>query len=76
MYGEEVIRQSKISPVHIHFEDAQWIKVTTMDTIFEIFDNIGYVQYVLVGGNTAHGKSVFTKVDIANMITYKSSHCN
>jgi hypothetical protein len=68
MYGEEIIQTSRLSPVHINFADAQWIKVTKMDEVFDIFDKIGYVQYVLVGGNTAHGKTAIAKVDIAHVI--------
>lgn len=68
MYGEEIIQSSKLSPVHINFADVHWIKVTKIDEVFDIFDNIGYVQYVLVGGNTAHGKTAVAKVDIVNII--------
>jgi hypothetical protein len=71
MDGAEIIQSSKHSPIHINLKGAQWIKVTKMNEIFEIFDKIGYVAYVLIGGNTAHGKSTIANVDIVNIITYR-----
>jgi hypothetical protein len=73
--GAEIIQSSKHSPIHINMKDVQWIKVTTMNELFEIFDKIGYVSYVLVGGNTARGKSGIAKIDFVNIITYGMSHC-
>jgi hypothetical protein len=55
--GTEIIQSSKLSSIHLKFTSAQWFKVTEMNEIFNIFDNIGNVPYVLVGGNTARGKS-------------------
>jgi hypothetical protein len=75
MDGAEIIQSSKYSPIHINLKDAQWIKVTKMNEIFETFDKIGYVPYVLVGGNTARGKSTIAEVDIINIITYRIFQC-
>jgi hypothetical protein len=57
MDGAEISQSSKLPCIHLYLENAQWFKVTKMNEIFEIFDKVGNVPYVLVGGNTAHGKS-------------------
>uniref|UniRef100_A0A1Y9H2G4 FAD-binding PCMH-type domain-containing protein n=1 Tax=Anopheles dirus TaxID=7168 RepID=A0A1Y9H2G4_9DIPT len=43
-------------PVKLLFEDEkQWHRVTQVDDIFAIFEQIGSKPYMLVAGNTAHG---------------------
>jgi hypothetical protein len=74
MDGAEIIQPSKLSPIHINLKGVQWIKVTKMTEVFDIFDKIGDVPYVLVGGNTARGKSAIAKVGIVNIITCMMSH--
>jgi hypothetical protein len=69
--GAEIIPTSVCCPIHLKLENAQWFKVTRMNEIFEIFDKVGNVPYILVGGNTAHGKfeTMHARVDNVNIIT-------
>jgi len=73
--GAEIIQSSVCCPVHLKLESAQWFKVTKMNEIFEIFDKIGNAPYILVGGNTAHGKfkTVHARVVSLNIITYNTN---
>jgi len=69
--GAEIIPTSVCCPIHLKLENAQWFKVTRMNEIFEIFDKVGNVPYILVGGNTAHGKfeTMHARVVNVNIIT-------
>ena len=73
--GAEIIQSSLCSPVHLKFENAQWFKVTSMNEIFEIFDKVGNAPYILVGGNTAHGKfkTVHARLVNLNFIIYRTN---
>ncbi|XP_021929641.1 indole-3-acetaldehyde oxidase-like [Zootermopsis nevadensis] len=55
VHGAEIEQSPKLSRIHLNLKNAQWFKVTNTKEIFEIFDKVGNVPYVLVGGNTARG---------------------
>jgi hypothetical protein len=57
VHGAEISQSQKHFLIHLNFKNAQWIKVTKVDEIFKVFDEVGNVPYVLIGGNTAHGES-------------------
>jgi xanthine dehydrogenase/oxidase len=43
--------------IHVTFEDGkEWYKVYNVNDIFSIFDKIGDKPYMVVAGNSAHGK--------------------
>ena len=73
--GAEIIQSSMCCPVHLNLESAQWFKVTRMNEIFEIFDKVGNAPYILVGGNTAHGKFKTVHASVVNLsiITYHTN---
>jgi len=54
--GPEFVPRQFVSPVHLRLQGAQWFKVTKVEEIFEIFDNVGDVSYRIVAGNTGQGK--------------------
>jgi xanthine dehydrogenase/oxidase len=52
-----VAETATTEPLHMFFtEDKEWHKVSTVKDIFTIFENLGSKPYMLVAGNTAHGK--------------------
>jgi hypothetical protein len=54
--GPEIVSRQFVSPIHLQLQGAQWLKVTKVDEIFEIFDKVGDVSYRIVAGNTGQGK--------------------
>lgn len=72
VHGAEIEQSPKLSRIHLNLKNAQWFKVTNTKEIFEIFDKVGNVPYVLVGGNTARGKSqvLCGIIDTVSIITY------
>ena len=40
-------------------DDNEWYYPTKLETIFTIFSKIGNKKYILVAGNTAHGKKYY-----------------
>ncbi|XP_069693941.1 uncharacterized protein [Periplaneta americana] len=42
-------------PIHIKQNGSEWFKVTSVEDIFDIFEQIGDETYMLIAGNTAKG---------------------
>lgn len=45
-------------PLHIQFKDTndEWHKVFNLSTLFDVLSKCGDKPYILIGGNTAHGR--------------------
>lgn len=52
-------KASKV-PVRLNFKDAtkEWYKAYDLQSIFDILSKSGNRPYMLVAGNTAHGKTL------------------
>ena len=45
----------------MQFGDAQFHKISSLDSLFGIFQQNPKASYILNGGNTAHGKLTVSK---------------
>ncbi len=51
-------RKASKLPIHIQFKDTEdeWHKVFDLPSLFDILSRSGNKPYILIGGNTGHGK--------------------
>lgn len=72
--SEKLCCKALNKPSQIVFEDNRlWTSVSTLDDLFDVFDSIGNQQYILIGGNTAHGvyrrpKDITVFIQITNYV--------